>query len=364
MPTFDIYMYCPFCPGFNEFPVSIEAPTEELARDKIKGRTVTCPLAGHTFEVEPFFITHVYPAKIFPAPSYKLMPEETVKESKWLKGSIVEEPLPLGAYAKGSPKLATTIKNSVVSLIYDQPVESSAIQFVENYPKFTMKVHGKDVEYGPFGKGDIVALGRKKAEELVKAGFARWAYPHPEYKWRIKYRRDVFTKFYEEARRLARMGKISEAVSYLIAHSPGVTVRMIADVLDRNYWPIYREVAKLADPTKIEALRKEVKEQAKIEAWLPEDLNETEQILREEEAKSAKLPQIVFGPLWRGQVTLYPLKHKTETELLTELKRILTLEGYPTMSTEEEQLMREQLKKVSEQQQKQNILYWLSREEE
>lgn len=360
-----VYLYCPYSSRFEEFSVAIEAPTEELAKKKVIGKTVTC--AGHEFDVEEQFITHIYPAQLFPKPTYKLMPEKRVKEARFLKGAIVDEPLPLGARVKGGPKLATTLKNSVTTLIYEQPIESKAIQFLENYDAFTVKVRGKKVTYGPYFRGDIVYLPVKKAEELVKAEFARWAYPYPEYKWQIRYRRDIFTKFYEEARRMSRAGKIKEATLYLITYCPGVTVRMIADILKRGYWTIYRIVATFVHPRYLEQLSKEVTEQAKLEEWSEGQLEETEKAITHlrylfEKEKKPPTPKVVIGPLWRGQATLYPIKHKTEKELLAELRRILTLERYKPTEDEWRE-MEKQMKRQTEAWLKQSILYYLGEKE-
>jgi len=364
---YSVYVYCPVCETFTEFPVDIEAPTEELAKKKIIGMEVTCP-KGHTFKIEPIFITRIYPKKPIPTPPYKLMPEESVKEADWLRGAIVEEPLPLGAHPKGSPKLATIIKNALTTLIYEQPIESRAIRFKEYYAPFTIKIRGKEVKYGPFKTGDVVVLPIETAKKIVAAGFAEWAYPYPEYKWSIKYPRHVFTKFFEEARRMSKAGKICEAAYYLIQHCPGVTVRMVADVLERGYWTIYRCIAGMIHPGELKKFSEEVKEQAKLEKWSPSELSETEKAISqlryvfEKEKKPSKPPKVLLGRKWRGQYTLYPVIHKTEDELLAELKRILTLEGYPKMTPEEEEEMRKQLHRYEEEKLKESIMYWLSKE--
>jgi len=358
LSSYIITLYCPY--DLQEFTVKVDAVTEELAKKKVIGKTVTCP-SGDEFEVEEHYIVSVYPYKPFPAPAYKLMPEERVKEAKWLKGAIVEEPLPLGARPKGSPKLATIVRNGLATLIYEQPVESKAIQFKERYPAFTMKVRGVERRFGPYNPGDIVALPIKKAKELVEAGFAEWAYPYPEYKWKIKYVRHVFTKFFEEARRMSRAGKICEAVYYLIQYSPGITVRMIADILERGYWTVYRCVAELMHPHQLKKLSSEVAEQAKLEKWTADQLGTVKKMIMEQEKKPVK-PKVVVGPLWRGQITLYPVKRKTEEELLAELKRILTLEGYPTLTPEEEQELKKQLQQYREEKLKESIMFWLAQE--
>jgi hypothetical protein len=283
MPTYLVRLYSPFT--LKTFALRVEAPTAELAKKKILGKTVTDP-DQYEFDVEDYYIISVAPVKVFPMPPYELMPEEKVKEAKWLKGAIVEEPLPKDAEPAGSPKLATVIPDSIVTLLYEQEVKSR--------------------EY-------------------------------PEKTWKIKYRRDIFTKFYEEAKRMARRGKIEEAVRYLVEHCPGITVRMIADILEIGYWTAYRAAKSWMAPEAAKILEKEAEETATLEKWLPE------QITQVKEQAPTKEPKIVAGPLWRGQITLWPYLWKKESELLEELKHILTLEGYPTLTKEEEQELKKKL---------------------
>lgn len=756
-----VYVYCPLCPRFEEFSVRVEAPTEELAKKKVIGKTVTCKRAGHSFEVEEQFITRIYPAKTITPPPYKLMPEEKVKEAKWLRGSVVDEPLPLGAKPKGSPKLATVIKNALTTIIYSQPVESKAIQFLKSHVETRCRdckyvtPHRVDkcprcgsanVEVKTYSPGDIIHYKPlKRAETLVEEKKARWAYPHPEFEWRICYDREtelltrdgfkkfkniafedeiatlnpstdrieyckpvtvhryrykgrmvhfqgkcydlkvtpdhlvycrlypyykykrlsgrrkfkfmraielynkycdgkfqfkrdakwdcedvtyfqlprirnftleemknlrlqalklhengfgsyrisqklkapigsvnlwiykgkkpklwdldkipinawlrffgwwitegwlnnrgykydvyigqssekhleylheiantvreiglhpcvaygeksqvtimnkqlfmylqqfgkakdkyipkwiknlpprrlkilfetmmkgdggrngklyatmskkladdfqeillkiglsgsvsrtkkglylitvarkkltpvlyktpkvvdydgfvydvtvprnhvllvrrngkicwssnsyprhVFTKFYEQAKRMSQAGKICDAAFYLICYSPGITIRMIADILMRGYWVIYRCIAPLVSAEQLRKLGAEVEEQSKLEKWMPKEFEET--IRRIELEKTVpKLPKVVLGPKWRGQYTCYPFEHKTEDELLAELKRILTLEGYPVLTPEEEEEMRAQLRRHREERLKESIMYYLGKE--
>jgi hypothetical protein len=375
---FRISIYCPYEPDFSEFSIDVEAPTEELAKKKITGKTVTCPF-GHTFEVEEFFVTSVYPARIFPTPPYKLMSEENVKEAKWLKGAIVEEPLPLGAHPKGSPKLATTIPDSVTTMLYQQEVESKAIRFRVPYVETRCrnpschyitphrynkcpKCGSPDVEIKEYSPNEVVYyVPIERAKLLVEEGTAEWAYPYPEYTWTIKYRRDVFTKFYEEAKRMAKARKIKEAVLYLVEFSPGITLIMIRDITGAGYWTIWRAIAEYAKPTEEETKRvmSLLDKTAPLEKWTEASKNEI--VI---ELKKPKDPKILIGPLWRGQLTLYPARPKTEKELLEELKRILTLEGYSAMTKEEEEEMRKQMHKYWETTRKQSILYWLSKEDE
>lgn len=278
--VFDVAVYCPFC--LVQFSVNIEAPTAELARRKAVGATAVCP-KGHEFELEDLWILHVYPLKTVAPPPYDLMSEEDVKEARWLKGAMFEEPLPKGSRPEGSPKLATIIPDALTSFIYRQKVTS------KEYPEYT-----------------------------------GW----------IQYRRDIFTKFYEEAKRMRRTHKIEEAVLYLIEHCPGITIRMISDALGIGYWTAWRAVAKLARPEEEELKRMKplLDETASLERWTTSQKEEVAA-----ELARPKEPKAVVGPLWRGELTLYPIRPKSEEELLEELRRILTLEGYPKMTPEEEE---------------------------
>ncbi|RLG02831.1 MAG: hypothetical protein DRN54_03915 [Thaumarchaeota archaeon] len=303
MPTYLVSLYCPYC--LEVFDIEVKAPTAEHAKEKAVGMKVTCPKCGEEFEIQENFLISAYPLKIprLVLP-YKPLPEEKAKELKWLKGAIVEEPLPIGAKPVGSPRLVTTIPDQLTTLIYEQEVKSP--------------------EY-------------------------------PEKTWKIKYTRSIYTKFLEEARRMARANKIPEAVLYLVEHCPGITVRQIADVLGIGYWTAYREVAKQAYPTKEQekTLEKALEEAQKHKPLAPAELEEIKKTFLK--PKPAK---IIIGGLWRGQLTLYPIKPKTEEELLAELKRILDLEGYMPTPEEWEQ-MKKQIEKHREAWLKSSIQWWI-----
>jgi hypothetical protein len=121
------------------------------------------------------------------------------------------------------------------------------------------------------------------------------------------------------------------------SNCPGITVRMIADILEIGYWTAYRAAKSWMAPEAAKILEKEAEETATLEKWLPE------QITQVKEQAPTKEPKIVAGPLWRGQITLWPYLWKKESELLEELKHILTLEGYPTLTKEEEQELKKKL---------------------
>jgi len=237
---------------------------------------------------------------------------------------------------------------------------SKAIQFLEDYGAIKIK----EKTYGPFHRGDITAeLPYWKAKELVDAGIARWAYPWQEYRWKVLYRFDVFTKFYEEAKRMSRAGKICEATLYLVEHAPGITVNAIAQILGRGYWTVYRCIAKYLPPEQVKRIAvKEVREQAEIEQWLPDEIVTAIREL-EAEAEKPKAPKVVYGPKTPLGYSLYPVEYPTYEDLVKELRRILTLEGY--MPTEDEwEEMKRQLEEQRRKWMKQKITYWLAREEE
>lgn len=361
MPTYVVWIYCPFC--LHEFSITVDAPTPEMAKKKAVGRQVTCPAdPRHIFKIEEDFIVNAYPLKTVPRPTYKVMSEEEVKRARWLRAAIPpEEPLPIGARPVGWPKfVGEPIPDALTTFLFEQKVESKAIQFLEDYGAIKIK----EKTYGPFHRGDITAeLPYWKAKELVDAGIARWAYPWQEYRWKVLYRFDVFTKFYEEAKRMSRTGKICEAALYLIRHAPGITVNAIAQILGRGYWTVYRCIAKHLPPEQVKRIAiKEVKEQAEIEQWLPDEIVTAIREL-EAEAEKPKAPKVVYGPKTPLGYSLYPVEYPTYEDLVKELRRILTLEGY--MPTEDEwEEMKRQLEEQRRKWMKQKITYWLAREEE
>jgi len=307
MTEYAVRVYCPF--DLSEFSVTVEGVDPLHARRQLVGRTVTCLLRADSFEVEEHNILSIYPMKRMPLPPYKTyLVDPTEKPPAWLLGAdVVEEmPLPIGAKPIGAPRLAQTISNAIISLIYEQKVQSP--------------------EY-------------------------------PEVTHHIQYRRDIFTKFFEESRRMRKMGKIPEAVLYLIEHSPGITVRMIADILELGYWTTYREVAKLVPEKEVRRLTGEVEEQSTLNHWVPEEVVKAKEEI-EAEAVKPKEPKVVFGSLWRKQLTIYPIKHKTEDELLDEVRRIFTLEAYMPTPDEWEQV-KQAIKRQSDAQLKQRIEWWL-----
>jgi len=322
---FSVCLFCPLC--LRDFSIRIESPTRATAREAAIGKTVHCPVK-HEFVVEPHNITTVQaflrpaPWEVHPIYKQKFVyvggvatPEEMPKPPSWLIGAeIVEEkPLPPDGWRPtGTPTLKKEIPDALNTLIYQQEVRS---------PKY------------------------------------------PEQVYHIQYRRDIFKKFLEEARKINKADKIEEATIYLIEHTPGITTRMIADVLGRGYWTIYRITAKLIRPESIAKLKTEIEEQAAIEKWVPTETEETIKTLEAEAAKIEKLPKATAGPLWRGQVTLYPMRHKTEEELLEELKHIFTLERYTPTPQEWEQI-KQQMRKQTDAWLKQSILYWIEEKAE
>jgi len=301
MTDYILTLYCPY--DLSEFSIHTEAPTEEAARKQTIGRTVTC-LQAHDFDVEDYNIISIYPYKPFPVPPYKLMPEEKVKEAKWLKGAIVSEPLPLGAQRKPETTIEPLppIIDGLTTFLWEQRVSSP--------------------EY-------------------------------PDQEWKVLYRRDVFKKFHEQAKRLAQRN-LSEAIKYLVEHAPGLSAKQLADILNIGYFPTYRAIRQLLGPTQIRRMKKEVAEQSPLLKFIP---TQTEELIKEPEIK--RLPQIRIGPAWLGQATYYPLRWKTERELEKDLQSIFTLEGY-LPKPEEWSEMQEQIKKQREAWLRQHITTYLS----
>ena len=304
---YSVRLYSPYT--LTPFLETIEATNKEEAIKKLTGQTVLDP-QGNEFTVEETFIIGAYPSpEVMPRPPYKTADLNSAKPPKWTLGATVVEdaPLPIGAEPVGSPYLKKIIPNALTSLIYEQ------------------KIHSKE---------------------------------YPELTFHIQFRRDIFTKFLEEAKRMARDRKISEAVKYIIEHAPGITIRMIADCLGIGYWTAYREVAELAYPTEIQMkeLMKELDETATLDKWTTGQKEEVVTIFLKEKPPKA----IMRPPLWRGQIPIYPIKRKTEDELLKELERILTLEKYKPTPEEWEQ-MKQMIRKQTEAWLKQSVEYWLQK---
>jgi hypothetical protein len=399
MPTYLVRLYSPYT--LKPFAKRIDAPTAEEAKKKVVGSIIRDP-DGYEFQVEPYYIISVAPITVFPKPPYELMDEEEVKEAEWLKGAIITEPLAKGSTPVGSPKLETEIPNSFTTVFFGQEVKSRSIRFLEDYPKFKVGIK----EYGPYKRGDVEhKLPWSKAKELCAVKFrvlksppltplidptgralregeevtysepehlawaklqvqkgnlqqitepvAEWLYP--EYKTKVRYKIDIFTKFLEEAKRMRRADKIKEAVEYLITYSMGIPLEYLAQILDIGYWTAWRAVAELARPTEtmLKRLMETLDETASLEKWTK---GQEEEIILT--LKTPKEPKIGLG-YWHNRVICYPLKPLPETALLNELKRILTLEGYPTLSKEEEEALEKQMREYYEKKARERLTYWL-----
>jgi hypothetical protein len=414
MPIYLIELYSPFT--LKRFYLRVEAPTAELAKDKLLYKKVKMPDGtvkiepniitdpdGFQFEGEDHFVVGVYPAKIMPPPPYELMPEEEVKEAEWLKPAQIITPLAKGSTPKGTPKMETPIPDSLTTIPFVQEVRSRAIRFLEDIPSFKVGIK----EYGPYKAGDReYNLPWSKAKELVAVKFkvlkspplsplidpngkvlregeeivysepeelswaktqtlkgnlqqitvpvAEWLYP--QYKGIVKYRFDIYTKFLEEAKRMREAGKIKEAILYLIEHAPGIPLAYIPQILEVGYWTCWRAVAEYARPeeAEIKKLMEALSDAATLEKWTE---TQKDEIIME--LKKTKEPKVVLD--YRlGRVFCYPYKPKTEEELFNELKRILTLEHYPLMTPEEEEEMRKQIHTYWEKKRRETILYWVS----
>jgi len=446
MAAYLVRLYSPYT--LKTFTIRVDAPTAEMAKDKILYETLRLPDGtvkkiprvltdpdGYEFEAEPHFIISVAPIKALPLPPYELMSEDEVKEAEWLKPAIIPEPLAKGSAPVGGLKLEAEIPDATTTILFSREVRSKCIRFREPY---TLKILGGERRYSP---GDVEcnlpweqakklcevkfkvlrspplmplidpkgralrepltgeAYEREKAklDELLKAGkikketyeerlselrgeytysdpedlewarlevargnlqqitapIAEWLYP--EYRSKVKYRIDVYTKFLEEAKRKRRAGKIKEAVLYLVDHSLGIPLDCLAQILGVNYWTAWRAVAELARPTEaqIKRLMAILDETATLERWTT---GEKEEVVIQ--LKAPKEPKIGIG-YWLDRIMLYPLRVKPEEELMKELKRILTLEGYPALTPEEEAELRKQLHEYWQRKARERLTYYL-----
>lgn len=413
MPTYLVRLYSPYT--LKTFAIRVDAPTAEMAKQEILYQKVKLPDGtvklvpkvlrdpdGYEFEAEPHYVISVAPVAVIPKPPYELMSEEEIKEAEWLKPAIITEPLAKGSTPVGSPKLETEIPDSLTTMFFSQEVRSKAIRFLDYCPEFKVGIK----TYGPYKPGDKeYNLPWSKAKELctikyrvlksppltplidpkgkalregeevsysepdellwakkqvqlgnlqqITTPIAEWLYP--EYKTKVKYKIDIFTKFLEEAKRLRRTDKIKEAVLYLVEHTMGIPLDYVAQILDLGYWTTWRAVAELARPTdiQIKKLTTTLDETATLERWTT---GEKEEIIIQ--LKAPKEPKIGIG-YWLNRIILYPLKPKPEEELMKELKRILTLEGYPTLTREEEEALRKQLHEYWSKKQRESLVYYL-----
>ena len=399
MPTYLVRLYSPYT--LKTFAKRIDATTAEEAKKKVVGTIIRDP-DGYEFHVEPYYIISVAPIVVLPKPPYELMDEEEVKEAEWLKGAIITEPLAKGSTPVGSLKLETEIPDAYTTIFFGQEVRSKSIRFLEDYPEFKVGVK----KYGPYRRGDVEhTLPWSKARELCRIKFrvlksppltplidptgralregeevayaepehlawaklqvlkgnlqqiteptAEWLYP--EYKTKIRYKIDIFTKFLEEAKRMRKADKIKEAINYLITYSMGIPLDYIPQILSLSYWTVWRTVAELARPaeTMLKRIMETLDETATLEKWTK---GQEEEIIIT--LKAPKEPKIGLG-YWHDKIICYPLKPLPETALLQELKRILTLEGYPKLSPEEEEELAKQMREYYDKKARERLTYWV-----
>jgi hypothetical protein len=98
-----------------------------------------------------------------------------------------------------------------------------------------------------------------------------------------------------------------------------------------------------------------------MENWIPKEQEErTLGLERLFASPKTETPKIVCGQLWRKQVTLYPVKPKSENDLLAEARRIYTLEGFfPT--PQEWEKVKETIARQTEAQRRQSIEFYLAK---
>jgi hypothetical protein len=393
MSTYIVKLYSGYAQ--KTFGIRVTALTAEMAKQKLIGKVVTDPW-GYEFTVEEYDIVGVVPYEPPRPPPYRLMPEERVLEAEWLKKAIVpEEGLAFGSEPVGPPKLETEVPNLLTTIFFSREVKSKAIRFLEDY-KF--KYMGKDYEYR---RGDIEdALPWSKARELCAVKFraskwlvtptgigiregeevvlsdpedlawaklqvskgnleqitepvAEWLYP--EYKAKVKYKFDIYTKFLQHARAIRKAGRIDEAITYLIDYTLGIPMDYIPQILEIGYWTCWRAVAAQARPTEtaLKRVSETLTETATLERWTK---GQEEEIITQ--LKAPKEPKIGLG-YWHDRLICYPLKRKSWLELLAELKHILTLEGYPTLSKEEEEAVEKQIREYYEMKARERLTYWI-----
>lgn len=315
MPLYNVRLYCPF-DYRNTFIVTEDAGSKEEAQNLVIGSRRTCPFdRRHVFTVEPYNIIGIYPA---PTPSQVLpyksgyIPEHPAP--KWLLGAKVMEdkPLPVGAEPVESPYLKSITPDTLTTVIYEQKVRS------KEYPALT---------------------------------------------FHIQFGRTIHTKFIQEAKRMAKTGKIPEALLYLILHAPGVTTRMAADILGIGYWTAYRAAANMAQPTieQQEEYLAEIEESAELGKWSPEVKERTRQGVIEELKRTTKTPRLRFSHKWREQITLIPIRPLTEREMLNDLRRLVSLNAYmPTPA--EWILMKQKLREQSDAYTRESIMHYIAQE--
>jgi len=276
-----VRLYCPY--DLQEFTHHINAVNEEDAERQIIGETVQCPNL-HSFEVEDYNIMGVAAYTPYPTPPYKLMPESEVKQKKWLRGASITEPLPL----KAEPVPANPQAKHAQPSTYK-------VKFLLDQPPFRKK-------------GDVTELKAEEAQRLSQLGIVellevaeyrkvnlamvrpihddlttfQWQLKvqspiYPERTWNVTFRKDIFTKFVEHAKRLASTD-IVKGLKYLIDHSPGLTVQQMADVLGTTYFPVYRGLRELLSTGQREEVEREIGELAAEEP----EANQTLQLYKQE----------------------------------------------------------------------------------
>jgi len=379
----------------------IEASSVDEAKKKILKTVVHDPKDVRlTFKVEEtFIIAGPYPlVGVIPTP-YIPMPEEKVKEAKWLKGALGREvPLAIGSEPVGPPKLEAVKKDSLTWFVFSRPIRSKAIRFLTRYPKF--EYAGK--EWGPYEPGQIEdGLTWEKAKDLVKATYevvkplpdrpfykpgdeitvsepediewakkmaslgylklvlppvAEWLYP--TYEDKVSYAFDIFTPIYERARSIARAGNVEDAILYLVEWSQGIPLDYLCQILGIGYYKAWRTIAENAQlrPEEIKKIRKNFLEHATLERWMPE--------LKEEIANKLVLPKKepkLIVTQWHDRIIVLPTKIKTTEEVLEEIKRIMaeTLKKYPVMTKEEEEKYRRNIRWWLTKQNYVRLTYWL-----
>jgi len=277
-----VRLYCPYC--LQEFSRHVNAVNEEDARRQTLGATVQCPDELHSFEVEDYNIIGVAAYKPYPTPPYELMPESEVKQKTWLKGALIPEPLPREAEPVPANPQAKRAKPSmyIVKFLRDQPPFRKKGDVTELKAEEAQRLSQLGIvellEVAEYGKVNLTAM------PPIHDGLTTFQWQlkvqsplYPERTWNVTFRKDIFTKFVEHAKRLASTD-IVKGLKYLIDHSPGLTVQQMADVLGTTYFPVYRGLRELLSTGQREEVEREIGELAAEEP----EANQTLQLYKQE----------------------------------------------------------------------------------
>ena len=253
-----------------------EAPGWRQAEEKAIGRMVTPPYEK-PFKLEPEFIISTYPVtgRVRPPPCkpMKMGVEYEKPIPSWLLGAEVaeDEILCEGSMPVGKPELEKIEHNNLATFIYTQNVKSPQY---EGVPART-----------------------------------------------IRFRRDVYRKFWFEAQRMAERDP-ERAVKYLIDREGPLTAWHLTSMLPLKYYTVEHILKRLRDKREIGADP---------------------------------------GIRHRAHILYFPKKLKTETELLRELKSMVELEKGRKLTVEEMEEVKKTVEEHTRERTRQSTLFQLER---